>query len=106
MNSVAFSLASQIGFSRRHFLVVNGLAFPLSNLERRKVILKLRTWPGAVLFGDFGRDFRSLLEHRRSGNTGEPVSLEQTSGSSVEQLCKKEQTGFVRIGTDRRAPAS
>src|ERR1051326_789985 len=31
MNSVAFSLASQIGFSRRHFFVVNGLAFPLSN---------------------------------------------------------------------------
>jgi hypothetical protein len=42
MNSLAFSLASQIGFSRRHFFVVNGLAFLLSNLER-KVILKLRT---------------------------------------------------------------
>jgi hypothetical protein len=43
MNSLAFSLASQIRFSRRQFFVVNGLAFPLSNLERRKVILKLRT---------------------------------------------------------------
>jgi len=42
MNSLAFSLESQIGFSRRHFFMVNGLAFALSNLKR-KVILKLRT---------------------------------------------------------------
>jgi len=36
MNSRAFSLVGQIGFSRRHFFVANGLAFPRSYLERQK----------------------------------------------------------------------
>jgi hypothetical protein len=35
MNSLALSLASQIGVSRRHFFVVNWLAFPLANFERQ-----------------------------------------------------------------------
>ena len=71
MNSLAFSLVGQIGFSRRHFFVVNGLAFPRFYRERQSDLETpemarsrsiWRFWPGLA----FLTRAQPKREHRRT----------------------------------------
>ena len=102
MNSLAFSFASQIGFSRKHFFVVNGLAFPLSNL-----ILKLsghdqEQFYLATLAGTSVLDSSTA----EAGTQANQYPLSRLAGRAWSSCAKRNRRALCQLGQtgERRPP--